>query len=108
MVEQRQRLDGGFSGTEHLGTYAGDGPKTVGAICDEAEFSGVVKVQPGILGPRNGAVAVDLPVPHRLARTAPRKPRVPARTKFPTPRSCAPPYFSVTIVVDRSRAVATR
>jgi hypothetical protein len=43
----------------------------------------------------------------QLARAATRKPRVPARTEFPTPRPCAPPNFSVTVVVDRSRAVAT-
>ena len=43
----------------------------------------------------------------QLARAATRKPRVPARTKFSTPPPCAPPNFSVTVVVDRSRAVAT-
>ena len=43
----------------------------------------------------------------QLARTATGKPRVPARTKFPTLRPCAPPNFSVTIMIDRSRAVGT-
>ena len=44
----------------------------------------------------------------QLTQAAPRKPRVPARTKFPTPRPCGPPNFSVTILVDRSRVVGTR
>src|SRR6516225_5542080 len=44
----------------------------------------------------------------QLTQAAARKPRVPARTKFPTPRPCGPPNFSVTILVDRSRVVGTR
>jgi hypothetical protein len=60
IVQQRQPLNGDFSGTEHLGIFQGHGPKTVGAICDTSLFSGVVKVEPGVFGPRDGAVAVDL------------------------------------------------
>jgi hypothetical protein len=44
--------------TEHLGIYAGHG-KSIGAICNSSDFSGVVEVEPGVLGPRNGWVAVD-------------------------------------------------
>jgi hypothetical protein len=58
-----QPLTGTFRGTEHLGVYGGHGPKGVGAICDPAAFSGIVEVQPGILGPRDGVVAVDLVEP---------------------------------------------
>jgi hypothetical protein len=61
--QKRQRLTGAFRGTEHLGAYAGHGPKGVGAICDPTAFSGVVEVAPGVLGPRDGAVVVDLVEP---------------------------------------------
>ena len=61
--QKRQSLTGTFRGTEHLGAYAGHGPKTVGAICDPAAFSGVVEVPIGILGPRDGCVLVDLVEP---------------------------------------------
>jgi hypothetical protein len=62
--QKRQPLTSAFRGTEQLGVYAGHGPKAVGAICDPAVFSGVVEVQPGVLGPRDGAVVVDLVEPH--------------------------------------------
>jgi len=55
-----QPLTGPFGGSEDLGQYAGFGPKGVGAVCDPAAFTGVVKVKPGVLGPRNGAIKVDL------------------------------------------------
>jgi hypothetical protein len=35
----------------------------VGAICDPTDFSGVVEVASGILGPIHGAVTVDLAAP---------------------------------------------
>jgi hypothetical protein len=59
-----QPLTGTFRGSEDLGFHAGHGPKGVGAICDPAAFSGVVKVAPGVLGPRHGIVKVDLVEPH--------------------------------------------
>ena len=41
----------------------------------------------------------------QLARAATRKPRVPARTKFPIPRPCAPPTFpSPSWSIDRKRS----
>ena len=58
-----QPLTGTFRGTEHLGADFGAGPKSVGAICDPAAFSGVVKVAPGVLGPGHGSVVVDLVEP---------------------------------------------
>jgi hypothetical protein len=61
--QKRQCLTGAFRGTEHLGAYMGHGPKGVGAICDPTAFSGVVEVAPGVLGPRDGAVVVDLVEP---------------------------------------------
>lgn len=60
---KRQPLTGVFRGTEHLGAYGGHGPKGVGARCDPAVFSGVVEVEPGVLGPRDGTVVVDLVEP---------------------------------------------
>jgi hypothetical protein len=58
--QKRQPLTGKFQGTEHLGSSLGYGPKSVGAVCDPTAFSGVVEVAPGVLGPRNGGVVVDL------------------------------------------------
>ena len=62
-VQRRQPLTGSFHGIEHLGVYAGHGPKGVGAICDPNYFSGVIEIGPGILGPVHGNVAVDLVAP---------------------------------------------
>ena len=47
-------------GTESLGAYGGHGPKTIGAICDPAAFTGVLEIPEGVLGPRDGMVVVDL------------------------------------------------
>jgi hypothetical protein len=58
-VRKRQALNESFRGTEHNGTFAGHG-KGAGAICNPKDFSGVIEVGPGILGPRQGNVAVDL------------------------------------------------
>jgi len=63
LSKRAQPLTGTFRGTEHLGASMGHGPKSVGAICDPTAFSGVVEVAPGILGPRNGQVVVDLVEP---------------------------------------------
>src|SRR5262249_34779807 len=59
LPQQRQRPDS-IRGAEHLGASGGYGPKTVGAICDPRDFNGVFEAPPGILGPRNGQVVVDL------------------------------------------------
>ena len=61
--QKRQPLTGAFRGSEHLGAYYGHAPKSVGAICDPTAFSGIVEVAPGVLGPRDGAVTVDLVEP---------------------------------------------
>ena len=61
--QKRQPLTGAFRGTEHLGMSMGHAPKRVGAVCDPTAFSGVVEVAPGVLGPRNGGVIVDLVEP---------------------------------------------
>lgn len=63
LVRQLQPLTGTFHGVETLGGYGGFDPKSVGAICDPAAFSGVVEVTPGILGPTRGKVLVDLVEP---------------------------------------------
>jgi hypothetical protein len=59
-----QRLDQPFTGTETLGGWAGHGPKSVGAVCDPGVFAGVVELPPGVLGPRDGTVLVDLVEPN--------------------------------------------
>jgi hypothetical protein len=61
--QKRQPMRGPFRGTEHLGGYGGHGPKSVGAVCDPTAFSGVVEVRPGVLGPRDGTIVVDLVEP---------------------------------------------
>jgi hypothetical protein len=61
--QKRQPLTGPFRGSEHLGVYYGHTPKSVGAICDPSAFSGVVEVEPGVLGPVHGGVTVDLVEP---------------------------------------------
>ncbi len=63
--QKRQPITAAFQGTEHLGVYYGHTPKINGAICDPSAFSGVVKVQPGVLGPRDGGIMVDLVEPGR-------------------------------------------
>lgn len=60
---KRQPLSDTFRGTESLGVYAGFGPKVVGAVCDSTAFDGVVEVGPGVLGPKDGFVNVDLAEP---------------------------------------------
>lgn len=62
-----QPLTVAFRGSQDLGFYAGYGPKGVGAICDPRDFSGIVKVAPGVLGPRDGGVKVDLVEPNHEA-----------------------------------------
>ena len=64
--QQRQR-PGSIKASECLGAYGGHGPKSVGAICDPQDFNGVFEVPPGILGPRNGQVVVDLLADERTA-----------------------------------------
>jgi hypothetical protein len=59
LSQQKQRPDS-IEGTEHIGVYGGYGPKAVGAVCDPADFTGVFEAPAGILGPRNGQVAIDL------------------------------------------------
>jgi hypothetical protein len=61
---KRQPWTAAFRGTENLGTFAGYGPKSIGAICDPTAFSGVVEIAPGILGPRDGQITVDLVEPN--------------------------------------------
>jgi hypothetical protein len=63
MLQKRQPLTGAFKGCEHMGMFGGHGPKTIGAICNPANFSEVIEVEPGILGPRDGSVAADLVEP---------------------------------------------
>jgi hypothetical protein len=63
-LERRlQPLTGPFRGAEHLGSYAGYGPRGVGAICDPTAFTGVVEVPSRVLGPRHGVVIFDLVEP---------------------------------------------
>jgi hypothetical protein len=57
--QQRQPLTAAFKESEHLGIYAGHGTGS-GAVCDAKAFDGVVIVEPGILGPKDGSVGIDL------------------------------------------------
>src|SRR5262249_35788791 len=59
---KRQPLTGVFKACDHLGMYGGHGT-TQGAVCDPSAFTGVVTVESGILGPRDGWVAIDLVEP---------------------------------------------
>ena len=61
--DRRQPMSGAFRGGEHLGTYLGYGPKSVGAICNPMAFAGIVEVTPDVWGPMDGWVAVDLVEP---------------------------------------------
>ena len=61
--DRLQPLNGTFRGSEHLGTYFGYGPKSIGAICDPMAFAGVVEVSLDVWGPMDGWVAVDLVEP---------------------------------------------
>lgn len=61
---KRQPLTAAFRGTENLVSFAGYGPKTVGAICDPSAFTAVVELAPGILRSNDGQIAVDLVGPN--------------------------------------------
>jgi hypothetical protein len=63
LSKKLQPPTGNCRGTENLSVFAGYGPKGVGAICDPAAFAGVVEVGPGILGPKDGVVSIDLVEP---------------------------------------------
>jgi hypothetical protein len=63
LPQKRQPLTAAFVESEHLGMYAGHGTKNIGAVCDPRAFDEVVIVEPGILGPRDGSVGVDLVEP---------------------------------------------
>lgn len=80
--DRRQPLNGTFRGSEHLGTYLGYGPKSVGAICDPLAFAGVVEVSPDIWGPMDGWVAVDLVEPGTEPTMKFRNSRIITRKQF--------------------------
>jgi hypothetical protein len=71
LTTKRQPPGFQFHGTESLGTFYGHGPKKVGAICDPNAFNAVVKVPPGVLGPWQGGVQVDLVEPGLEPPSAP-------------------------------------
>ena len=62
LSQRRQPLTGAFTGCEHLGMFQGHG-KSIGAVCDPCVFDGVVRVEANVLGPRHGAVGVELVAP---------------------------------------------
>jgi len=67
MLIRKLQPPGSIRGAEHLGAYVGFGPKSVGAVCDPTEFTGVFEAPSGVLGPRNGHVTVDLIEPGSAA-----------------------------------------
>jgi hypothetical protein len=60
MLTFNRQRPAAIKGGQHLGAYMRYGPKAVGAVCDPLDFTGVFEAPPGILGPRNGTVTVDL------------------------------------------------
>jgi hypothetical protein len=72
LPSKRQPLTPAFKGCAQVCMLSGHGPKSVGAVCDPTMFTEVVEVRPGILGPRDGFVAVDLVEPeHQPTKLAP-------------------------------------
>ena len=63
-----QPLTDAFKGTENVGCFGADSPKSVGQLCDPADFSAVVEVPEGILGPSKGSVVVDLVEPGCISK----------------------------------------
>ena len=59
-LTQKRQPPASIKGSEHLGAYGGFSPKSIGAACDPSDFDGVFEAPPGVLGPRNGMVTVDL------------------------------------------------
>jgi hypothetical protein len=88
-----QPLTTAFRGSEHLGIFYGHGPKSVGAICDPTDFSGVVTLQPGLLGPKDGAIAVDLVEPGKEPRQETPWTKIFAQATF----SDASPWVVITV-----------
>jgi hypothetical protein len=76
---KRQPLTAAFKGFEHVVNFSGDG-KGTGAVCDPKAFDAVVCVEPNILGPHDGSVAVDLVEPGYKLRP---EPDGPMRRMFP-------------------------
>ncbi|HWY16075.1 MAG TPA: hypothetical protein VNX86_13140 [Rhizomicrobium sp.] len=62
-IPMRQPLNGEFRGAEHMGIFAGHGTRG-GMECNPAEWSGMVEVPDGVLGPVHGGVSVDLVEPN--------------------------------------------
>jgi hypothetical protein len=60
LSKKLQPLTGSFRGTEHLGLFGGHG---TGTPCGPTKFTAVVEVAPGVLGPHEGMVSVDLAEP---------------------------------------------
>ena len=60
---KRQPPDSNFTGSEHIGSFGGHGGRTIGLEYDQLAWDGVIEVKPGVLGPRNGTVVVDLLAP---------------------------------------------
>jgi hypothetical protein len=60
--QKGQALTTAFSGFQRFVHFSGHG-KGTGEVCDPTSFDGVVCVEPGILDPHGGSVAVDLVEP---------------------------------------------
>src|SRR5262249_11482431 len=45
---RRKQRPSAVKGTEHLGAYGGVGPKAVGAVCDPADFTGIIEAPPRV------------------------------------------------------------
>ena len=77
--QKGQKLTTAFRGFQRFVHFSGHG-KATGEICDPKAFDGVVCVEPGILAPDGGSVAVDLVEPGHKMKA---EPSGPIRRLFP-------------------------
>jgi hypothetical protein len=68
---KRQPLDQNFRGTQQIGAFSGHAPKSIAAICEPKDFSGIVEVEAGILGPKHGCVGVAVFEPNSKPEGSP-------------------------------------
>jgi hypothetical protein len=84
IAQKGQALTADFKGVEHFVNLLGHG-KGCGALCDPRAFDAVVFVEPGMLGPSDGSVAVDLVEPGYTS-----KPNAGAHMRRTFPRGARP------------------
>ena len=63
LPQQKRQAVNGLRGVGHLGMFFGHGHRHVGALCVPSDFSAVILAPKGLLGPRDGGIAIDLVEP---------------------------------------------